>query len=61
MAPGPEKPDRAAFARRHAVPLGVVFLGCLGFAGLSGNLVAGLAGIGGIAWLISAHLSAPRR
>lgn len=59
--PSPKQPDRAAFARRHTLGLGAFFVVCLGFAGLSGNLFAGLAGLVGIAWLIAAHLSKPGR
>lgn len=49
-------PDPSAFARRHAVALGLVFLGLLAVAGWRGNAFAGLAGVAGLAWVIWAHL-----
>lgn len=53
-----KKPDRSAFARRHAVPLGIFFIAVLAFSGWSGNGFAGLAGLAGLVWIIAAHLKA---
>ena len=51
-----KKPDRSAFARRNAVPLGIFFLAVLAFSGWSGNGFAGLAGLAGLVRIVAAPL-----